>query len=249
MNATSERNLSTLIALVKRTKNKALSELSSQEKHAVAFFCNVYPLELVNGKLKYNRNAKQTGLSVSYVWANSIVKSCKNLTQTGFTANSAHIYFDEPLPEFKEASVSECLEEYPETLLVPTHQSTGYEHLPRISKETKEPVKSNNISFTIASIFQEIALYSRFRKEERPEYIDFIMNEINHDKLLYLELVGKLETVLPGLSQGIELYDTDVIFKRINYDETKHDLPIKNKLGIVMIWAKQGIYLNSRSIK
>lgn len=237
-----DTNLSILIAAVKAAKGKAVSELSPKEAHAVAFFCGVYPVELVDNKLKYKKTSSEVALSVSFVWANSFIRARVLDKETGFNANSAHFFYDTELPEFKEAGILECLEAYPEELLVPNKPATGYETFSRIRKKARG---SNNHSAEIAKMLASITVDQLYHVP-LTEQANFVITELklSKDKDKFLETVA---LIVPFISQNIDLTVETTKVKRINYkDEFNID---KGQLTTVMYWASQGIYLNNRTVE
>jgi hypothetical protein len=227
------KNLATLVAIVKKLKFKSVSELTTLEAHAAAFFCNTYPLAFIDNKLKYDKTSKQVGLSISYIWANKLIKTLNPVDTKGFTANSVHIFEDQPLPHFPTASVKEALLAYPNQLLIPMHQLTEYESLPRIQKSKPEPSKK-----LLASILLEVYLHCKY-PENTPNYIKFILNEIHLKQDDFKDLLTKFPD-LPCL-KDISLEGTDQLFTRTTYKE-EHNLNI-SPLATIIIWARQGIFI------
>lgn len=238
-----DTNLSKLISTVKAAKGKSVSELSPIEAHAVAFFCGVYPVELVSGKLKYKKTASEVALSVSFVWANSFIRARVLDKETGFVANSAHFFYDIELPEFKEASILECLDAYPEQLLIPNKPATGYETLPRIKKPARN--KPSNHTAEIVKMLANITI-DQIYEVPQSEQASFVIKELSMSEGTQ-KFLNLISSFVPFISQTLDLTVETCKVKRINYTD-EFDIG-KGPLVTVMYWASQGIYLNSRTVE
>lgn len=261
MHKTAE-SLDTIISLAKSSQGKRLSELTLEQKHAVAFCGYLKNFRLDNenpSKLKVvskkDTDTFQCGTAIggAVMWlrkllATDIMQDC---TETNLSPNSFWVAIDEPLPRFEIDSTNNCLLDYPDTLKVTAESLRDFSlGNPPVLPETKTPT---SLGDELHRGLNEILFYW-YSDQKMPRdisYATFLIQRFLEKDKDFIDILRRVAPYFPKLKDKIDIVDYDFKLTTIKGTYLLSELKetLKDPRASALLWALRGKYVKVRSIE
>lgn len=256
-------NFRTIIETAKSVKDKRLSEMTLVEQHAVQF-CSWIRFAREHhkhpGKLMYTK-AEDKDL---YVCGSALcpavteIKKIYNFLQvtkyadaiTLFSVNSYAIMIDKEPARFKEASVTSCLEEYPDQLFLPAFSMTDItDGLPPIVLDEIEPQQEESIDSFQTELSRLLVYWTNPTKSlTKPQkYATYLILKYTDMSDHFIDTVRKFMPYFPrNFREYVNVRTLSDVPKATIRLEDVQKLPFKSLECSAVFLALKGLYIKFR---